>query len=168
MALRKETKMNKEKLASMFGIETYEKENRKLNGDIETLSGAYDLLKDANTILAHDVVKMEKELDRIKEDPEKYIEEEVERRVCEEIDKLPDRIRARAFAEGRMSAYSEMGIWRLEAIERGNNLVMLQNGDIVELIAEDLVDVKDEGSERVLRSDLIDEIIIDDLQDIGA
>lgn len=162
--------MNINKLAKMFGVETYAEENKQLHSDFDNLSKTYEMTRDANTILAHDLIEKEDELEKIKADYEQYIEMEVERRILEWA--VPENIKHRAFAEGRMSAYSEMGIWRLDAKERGNCLVRLSNdpdAEIVELIADDLVDVVPEGSERVLRADVLpDEIIIDDLIDVGA
>ncbi len=158
--------MNIKKLANMFGIDQAE-ENKQLHSDFENLARAHAVLQDANTILAHDLIAKEDELEKIKTDYEQYIEMEVERRILEWA--VPENIQHRAFAEGRMSAYSELGIWNIEAHERGNCLVRLSNdpdAEIVELIADDLVDVKPDD-DNMTTPDL-DSIIIDDLVDIGA
>ena len=82
----------------------YADEINRLNGDFENLARAYETIQNANTILAHDLVAAEDELEKIKADHEQYVETEVERRILEWS--VPDNIRHRAFAEGRMSAYS--------------------------------------------------------------
>jgi len=69
----------------------------------------------------------------------------------------------RAYANGRMDAYAEMGIRNIEAHERGNMLVRLPNGEIVEHIIglEDVAEMKTtEGLPGM------DEIVIDDLTEV--
>lgn len=50
----------------------------------------------------------------------------------------------RAFAEGRMSAFSEMGIWNINAHTRGNILVRDDDGEVYEMIRGKLHDVDDD------------------------
>ena len=68
----------------------------------------------------------------------------------------------RRFAEGRMCAYSEMGIWRLDALERDNVLVMDREGNVFELITG-LEDVTADADNMQTTDD---EITIDDLVEV--
>lgn len=74
-------------------------------------------------------------------------------------------IEHRGISIGRMDAYSQMGIWNIQAHERGNNLVMDDHGNIFELL-QGLVDVQEEtevpkDEDGVLADD---EVTIDDLE----
>ena len=156
--------MIKELITKLFDIETYESEYAAVSKELALLKHEFDIYAGANDVLAHKVVDLEDRVEVLTQDPDKYVWQ----KLSEYKDEYTDRIRNSAFAEGRMCAYSEMGIWRLDALERGNALVRLPDGDIVELICDDLVDVY-EGSERVARSDVLDdEIIIDDLIEVSA
>ncbi len=151
----------------LFNIKTYETDYEKLLEAFKALRHETDILKGANDVLARKVVELEDKVETLVQDPDKYILQKLSEYKTEHN----NRIRNRAFAEGRMAAYSELGIWRLDALERGNCLVRISNADdeIVELIADDLVDVVAEGHERVSRADVLNgEIPIDDLIDVGA
>ena len=159
--------MLKELITKLFDIQTYESEYASVSKCVGTLKNETDILKGANDVLARKVVDLEERIRVLKQVPDQYVEQI----LAEYKTEYSDRIHNRAFAEGRMAAYSELGIWRLDALERGNCLVRLSNADdeIVELIADDLVDVVAEGHERVSRADVLNgEIPIDDLTDIGA
>ena len=160
--------MDKNKLANMFGINTHEADIEKLNYEKDTLACQ----------VAHYKVQCEELEEQLAfyklkdEDKVKYLMEDVEdiervykERIAEYEDLIKlekanidaaERQTHRAFAEGRMSAYSEMGIWNIEAHQRGNNLVMDKEGNIFELLL-DIEDVKAEGEA------IADEIMIDDL-----
>ena len=113
--------------------------------------------------LAAQLIETEKELESMKKIPEQYIIEELEKRTAEIKQEYKDRMEHKWYQIGRQDAYREMGIGNIEAHERGNILVQLPNGDIVEQILG-LEDVKPSG-DGVLSDD---EIIIDDLVDITA
>ena len=155
--------MNKRKIAEMFGV-THEVND--LQNQVEILASK----------VAHYEVKLEdvqRELDFYKlEDEEKvmYLMEDVmdiENLYKERIKEYEDLIALekatidgaeekihRAFHEGRYAAYSEMGIWRLDALKDGNRLVMDKDGNVFELL--EVEDVKGSGED-------IDEIRIGDL-----
>lgn len=65
-----------------------------------------------------------------------------------------------AFANGRVSAYSEMGIRNIEAHERDNALVRLEDGSVVELILglETVYDEKDVGDDEIFIDDLVEAV----------
>ena len=153
--------MDKKKIASMFGIETYEEEKKKLNEDVATLSKSLEKLQETNKVLASEVIKAEDlaeslkgEIKKIKADPEAYIEEEVERRMLG----YEEKVMHTYINIGRMDAYREMGIRALDANRDNNSLVIMEDGSIVELIT-DLEDVYDEKVDKHLE----EEITIDDL-----
>ena len=153
--------MDKKKIASMFGIETYEEEKKKLNEDVATLSKSLEKLQETNKVLASEVIKAEDlaeslkgEIKKIKADPEAYIEEEVERRMLG----YEEKVMHKYINIGRMDAYREMGIRALDANRDNNSLVIMEDGSIVELIT-DLEDVYDEKVDKHLE----EEITIDDL-----
>ena len=112
--------------------------------------------------LAEQLIETEKELESIKKTPEQYIIEELEKKTAEIEQEYKDRMEHKWYGIGRQDAYREMGIWRLDALERGNRLVMDACGNVYELL--ELQDVKPEDTGMVTD----DGIIIDDLQDIGA
>lgn len=134
------------------------REYNKIEKDFETLSKSYDLLKDSNKILILQNIEMEDELDLLKEDPEQYIEKEVEKRLMELEEELSEKIKHKFKNIGRANAYSEMGIWNIEAHKRGNVLVMLEDGSVVELL-DGLEDVSPEEAETESK----DGIKIDDI-----
>ena len=159
--------MLKELITKLFDIQTYESEYASVSKCVGTLKNETDILKGANDVLARKVVELEDKVETLVQDPDKYILQ----KLSEYKDEYKDRIYNRGFNDGRMCGYSEVGIWNLDAHGRGNCLVRLSNdvdAEIVELIANDLVDVV-EGSERVSRADVLNgEIPIDDLIDVGA
>ena len=145
--------MNKQKLAEMFGIDTHEKDIQLLNDEklslAEQVAHYKVALEDAERELSFYKLNDEEKVRYLMEDVND-IEEMYKERITEcdhiidlakqEIDMCEQRIH-RAFGEGRASAYSEMGIWRLDAIAEGNCLVMDKNGDVYELL-QNLEDVK--------------------------
>lgn len=172
--------MIKELITKLFSIETYESEYAAVSKELASLKNEIDIKTGANDVLARKVVDLEDKVEVLTQDPDKYVWQ----KLTEYENEYESRIYNRGLNDGRMSAYSEMGIWNIDAHERGNVLVRLSNDDdaeIVELIADDLVDVYEEThSERVNRRVVLDtaqepkidavagEIVIDDLEDIGA
>ena len=159
----------KQKIAELFGICTYEEENERLNGMVSSLADQAAAYKvKAETLAAE--VEYYKNNEEVKELADKYIKmiqiyQDSATRCEAMIEDMEDRLkrmRNKGFAEGRQAAYSEMGIWRLDAIEAGNRLVMDACGDVYELL--ELQDVKPDGEGKVED----DGIIIEDLTDIGA
>lgn len=154
--------MNKEKLAEMFGIDTYKKENDKLATDNNRLAKELEHQKATTMTLTDTLIDLELKIQLLKKEPEKYIQEEVQRQVELFERTYKERLKHRYKAEGRFEAYSEMGIWRLKAIKHGNCLVMDKNGEVYELL-QDLEDVKADA-DSLMTSD--DEITIDDLIEV--
>ena len=170
----------KDLVAEILGIKSYEEKYEKTKQTLDNLQRAHETVQAANNILASQIVELEDTIEVLKEKPEEYIRER-----CHDFARThTEDMEHRAFANGRAAAYGELGIWRLDAIARGNCLVRLSNEDdaeIVELITDDLVDVYEEThSERVNRTVVLDtdlepkidavagEIVIDDLTEIGA
>ena len=170
----------KEAIAGLLGVRSFEHEYQNARLELEQLKHAYEITKKTNDILADKIVELEDRVEVLSTTPEKYIWDH-----CRAFERThTEDMEHRAFANGRAAAYGELGIWRLDAIARGNCLVRLSNEDdaeIVELITDDLVDVYEEThSERVNRMVVLDtaqeakidavagEIVIDDLTDIGA
>ena len=159
----------KQKIAELLGICTYEEENEKLNGMVSSLADQAAAYKVKAQVLAEEV-EYYKNNEEVKELADKYIRmfqiyQELAVRCEAAIEDVDDRLKRmynKGFAEGRQAAYSEMGIWRLDAIEAGNRLVMDARGDVYELL--ELQDVKPEDTGKVED----DGIIIDDLTEIGA
>ena len=159
----------KQKIAELFGICTYEEENERLNGMVSSLADQAAVYKVKAETLAEEV-EYYKNNEEVKELADKYIKmiqiyQDSATRCEAMIEDMEDRLkrmRNKGFAEGRQAAYSEMGIWRLDAIEAGNRLVMDACGDVYELL--ELQDVKPEGEGKVED----DGIIIYDLAEIGA
>ena len=166
--------MTKTKLLKLLGFNTYEEEYDRLVNEFENLKREYETVQAANNILACNVIDLEDEVELLATLPNKYAQVQIEKlrkELDEDIRDKNKRAYNRGFTHGRASMCSEYGIWRLDAQKRGNALVRLNNDfehlDIVELIADDLVDVKEPPQEPKIDV-LKGEIIIDDLQDIGA
>lgn len=153
----------KEFLMKLFGIKTYEEEYLKLQDKNKNNERSIKTLNDTNRVLALQVIHLEDEVELLKKDPEMYIEEEIEKRWLEKEKELTENMNHKWYGIGRQDAFREMGIKSIEAHERGNILVQLPNGDIVEQIL-DLEDVKP-SSDGVLSAD---EIIIDDLVEVSV
>ena len=150
-------------ILNALGITSYEQEYNELVKEYENLKRAHETVQAANDILARQIIDLEDRVELLSTQPNKYVWEH-----CRKFEKEHTaEMEHRAFANGRASAYSELGIWRLDAIADGNCLVRLQDGSIVELIADDLVDVTEPPCEPKIDV-LKGEIIIDDLQDVGA
>ena len=156
-------------IAELLGICTYEEENERLNEMVSSLADQAAAYKVKAELLAEEV-EYYKNNEEAKELADKYIKmiqiyQDSATRCEAMIEDMEDRLkrmRNKGFAEGRQSAYSELGIWRLDAIEAGNRLVMDACGDVYELL--ELQDVKPDGEGMVED----DGIIIDDLTEIGA
>lgn len=159
----------KKLIADFFGIATHEEEVKRLAGENFSLSQELKAMRNAYKYINEKY----QELQKISVDPIKYVDEETRKleeqftrcaNVCEDIvaevnerqEKL-DREVHRAYANGRADAYAEMGIRNIEAHERGNELAILENGEIVELLLG-LEDVKPSGNKATAT-----EISLDDL-----
>lgn len=153
----------KDLIARLFGIKTYEKEYLDYKDYAGNVEAMLNIERKTSHNLAAQLIETEKELESMKKTPEHYIIEEMEKRTAEIKQEYKDRMEHKWYQIGRQDAYREMGIGNIEAHERGNILVQLPNGDIVEQILG-LEDVKPSG-DGVLSDD---EIIIDDLVDITA
>lgn len=159
----------KQKIAELLGICTYEEENERLNGMVSSLADQAAAYKVKAETLAEEA-EYYKNNEEVKELADKYIKmiqiyQDSATRCEAMIDDMESKLQrmySKGLSEGRMAAYSEMGIWRLDAIEAGNRLVMDACGDVYELL--ELQDVKPDGEGKVED----DGIIIDDLTDIGA
>jgi len=162
-------------IIKIFGIKTYEKENGELASANLALVRELERLKKAHKQL----VDMYKKLEKASESPLEYANEQITametiyKRMAREYDEsleiMTKRLNAqdnevhRAFAEGRQCAYSEMGIRNIEAHERGNILIRLPDGEIVEQILG-LEDVEIIPLKQATEfSGSLDEIPIDDL-----
>lgn len=166
-------------LKSLFNIKTYEEEYNNLQDDFGVVARAYEETKATNNVLAKEVIKLEDELANVKADPEKYIEEQVAQQTCLKEEELEERLKHRWKSEGRQEAFFDMGIRNIEAHERGNILVQLPDGEIVEMILglEDVkADKKPEtfepktktyfGEDYTQLVEELDSIVIDDLEDV--
>ena len=158
--------MNKQTLANMFGIETHEEDVRRMNMENESLAQQVARLQIRNDQLQAELafykLTDEEKVQTIREDADQAYEIYV--KLAQKCDKMIDEIEQighREFARGRQAAYSEMGIWRLDALDAGNHLVMDKNGDVYELL-EDLEDVK-ASDDAVVNTVSTSEIEIDDL-----
>lgn len=154
-----------ELLIKIFGIDTYEMENERLNDEIGRLDKMLSQLNETNKVLASDIIKLEDEIELLQKDPDQYVEREVEKRMIAYEKAHECEMNHRWYGIGRQDAYREMGIKNIEAHRRGNVLVQDENGEIVELI-QGLEDV-DADIEIVKHMDMkvnpSDEIQINDL-----
>lgn len=122
--------------------------------------------KAVNKELAYGYIKLEQKLKEIEQDPEAYIEKEIEKRTLDLEAEYEEKMNHKWYGIGRQDAYREMGIRNIEAHEHGNILVQLPNGDIVEQILG-LEDVEIIPLEQATEfSGSLDEIIIDDLVEL--
>ena len=145
--------MNKQTLANMFGIETHEEDVRRMNMENESLASQVARLQIRNDQL-HEELAFYKLAD---EDKVKLIREDADQAYdiyvklatkCDKMIEEMEQIAHREFARGRQAAYSEMGIWRLDALDAGNRLVMDACGNVYELL-NDLEDVKADDNDSV-------------------
>lgn len=162
--------MNRQSIAKLFGVETYRDALHEMSLENDSLASQVVKLKVRCENLA-DEVEYYKNNEEVKELADKYIKmiqiyQEAAANCNAMIDDVNDKTKRaynHGFSDGRMAAYSEMGIWRLDAIEAGNRLVMDRSGDVYELL--ELQDVKPDDD---MTTPDLDGIIIDDLTEIGA
>ena len=165
--------MNKQTLANMFGIETHEEDVRRMDMENKSLAQQVARLQVRNDQLHEELAfyklsdenkikVMSKDIEELEQTYKARIREYEELAArCDKIIDDIEQIGHREFARGRQAAYSEMGIWRLDALDAGNHLVMDKNGGVYELL-EDLEDVKPDV-DTVMTTSLQDEIDISDL-----
>ena len=151
------------KLSNLMGVDTYKEAIKEVELSNDEL---HEKLEKANRRIA----ELEKQLQLYKADDEEklnilredvkgleatYIKRiaEAENMItlakadCDMAEKKLSEIKQvehRAFAEGRMSAYSEMGIWNINAHTRGNILVRDDDGEVFEMIRGKLHDADDD------------------------
>lgn len=154
-------------IIELLGIKTYESEykklqgdNRKLESDIEILHKIIEQKDNANTIIAKDVInlekkidEMQKEIDLIKTDPEQYIERETEKRMIEFEKQHQDDMEHKWYQIGKREVFKNFGVELLEAKQQGKTMALIDDKPVE--IFTDLETIYDE-----------DEIIIDDLEAI--
>ena len=173
--------MDKQKIASMFGIETYRDLAKEQQLQIDSLADQVaeyrirceELEKELYLYKLTDEAKVDvlrADIKSVEELYKKRITEyeqmtELAKSDCDLAEKMMVEAEGkvhRAFANGRAAAYSEMGIWRLDAIADGNVLVQDKEGNVYELLQglEDVVpDVNNPQTTE-------DEIFIDDLEGV--
>lgn len=168
--------MFKKLICKLFRITTYERKYEECEKKYTELLENYVCLSDVVESYKKDLDQANKEIDKLREickEPLAKIDEvvneitaqyEVCAKECQDLIEEQDRMRNKAFAEGRASAYSELGIWRLDAIEHGNRLIMDKDGNVFELLeVEDVKiteeDVKNADEDKALAG----EIELDDL-----
>lgn len=153
----------KGKLIKLMGIETYKDKyeaatdaNGKLWKMVERATNrSKELEKELELYKADDDGKLQILMDDVKDVEELYkkrIEEcdsmtrlaKADCDIAEQKAKDIDLKIHRAFAEGRMAAYSEMGIWNINTHTRGNILVRDDDGEVYEMIRGKLYDVDDD------------------------
>lgn len=144
-------------IIKLFRIKTYETEYNKCNSELNQLKSAYNISLSVIESYKHDLEVATSNIERLTkvcEEPLALIDKEVSAVVeqyeqCVEdfrdLAEKYDRMQYKSYAEGRAAAYSEMGIWNIESHERGNCLVQLKDGSVVELINQDLMDVSSES-----------------------
>jgi len=135
----------------------------KLQENHKKLVSEYETQKAVNKELAEDYILLEQKLSVLELDPEAYIEAEIEKRTLDLEAEYEEKMNHKWYGIGRQDAYREMGIKSIEAHERGNVLIQLPNGEIVEQIL-DLEDVEIIPLEQNTEfSGSFEEIVIDDL-----
>lgn len=140
---------------------------------IEELEETIELVKkDPNSYWSREIEGTLANLEKCYEEERKaaettisYLEERIAS-LNEQNDKLKREVEVaehRGIATGRMDAYSQMGIWNIDAHKRGDVLVMNREGEVFELMQglEDVEADEDDFVEAVTKD--LDEIEIDDL-----
>lgn len=136
----------------------------KLRQEYKELEGKYDLERKLTTSLTSRLTNIADEFDEFLTKYEKVVASpDYYNKEREDFIALLKEQATKAYGCGRQDAYAELGVRNIEAHERGNALVMLENGDIVELIT-DLETVYEEKPPAVAD----DEIVIDDLLEVSA
>ena len=160
-------------ICRIFKIKTYMSEYNQYKSMYENVQKNYNL-----TLAIVDTYKLDlaeanekiAELNKLSADPIAYVDEQMSKAIekyetcaneLEELANKQEQLKHKYIAEGRQIAYSEMGIWRLDAIKDGNCLVMDKEGNIFELL-QNLEDIKETITDDV--EDVIeDKIEIEDL-----
>lgn len=168
----------KDTIAQILNLDTYEDKFRQKSYENDILASKIAKLTIENESLKADLdfykLRDEDKLKVMRADiqglADQYIKmiqiyQESATRCEAMIEDMEDKLKqnySRGLSDGRAAAYGEMGIWRLDAIEAGNRLVMDAKGDVYELL--ELQDVKPDDTDKVEE----DGIIIDDLVDVGV
>lgn len=143
--------LNKEDFTEAF--DELQKNHQKLGEEFEKQ-------KRVNQVLASDLLKAEKERDLLKEDPEQYIEQEVERRLMKLEKELTENMNHKWYCIGRQDAYAQMGIRVIQAHQHGCDVEVKLNED------GSIDEVIEPINEKAL-IDLCNELEIDDLEDVS-
>ena len=161
-------------IIKLFRINTFIDEYDRYRDMYEEEAKCCDMLMDVANSYKNELEKAYEEIDRLKalcKDPLAQINKEVDEvveqnekclKMYEDLLTKQEQLEHSAFARGRASAYSEMGIRNIEAHERGNELLILDDGEVVELITG-LEDVKTEEKNEFLDTGSDEEIFIEDL-----
>jgi DNA repair exonuclease SbcCD ATPase subunit len=181
----------KDMIADLLQIETHEAECKRLQYERDSLAQQV-----ADYAVKLDQLRSEMEFYKLEDDEKiKYMMEDVtgladlyKQRISEcdkmidlakqdadlaeqKIAEIEDRIKraySKGVSDGRISGFSEVGIWRLDALERGNRLVLDKDGNVYELL-QDLEDVNEVTTTEVPDVQLADdEITIDDLVEVAV
>lgn len=170
--------MNKGKLAEMFGIETFEDEKQKLESKVKDLESyvqdlehSVDILKRSNDILARDamvneelVKELQDQLETVQADPKVYAEKIIQIEREKYIKEHEDDMAHKWYAIGRLDMCHEWGAKRLDAIEKGGYLALMEDGTPVVVTAA----LQDVVAEEKVEPVADDEIVIDDLLEAGV
>jgi hypothetical protein len=156
-----------ELLRKIFGLGSYEMECDRLKDDNDFLTKELATQKEANVVLADTIVDLQNQIDRLREEPDRIIQEEIVNHSLELDKQYEDFMNHKWYGIGRQDAYREMGIKNIEAHKRGNILVRTPDGEIVEMIlgledVQEEVPVIDLGTVNI-PVDAPDEIEIEDL-----
>lgn len=156
-------------LMKAIGINTYEDEYRRLKHEHEVLQHSHEILKDANNILAHDIIGLEKQMEQITKEPDRYVQEQIDKYRVQ----LEDEMNHKWYNIGRADSFGYYGVQVIKDIDECRRLGMypviwVSDGEYCGVLGlEDVVE--NNGHECVKREDVLNgEIPIDDLEHIGA
>ena len=155
-------------IKKIIGMTKLEDEVYKKTKELTELQQRIEIISGANHQLALQVINLEDDLEKVKAEPEAYIEEQLSLRLIELEAEFEDKRNHRWYAQGRQDAYAEMGIRNIEAHEMGGFLAIMPDGEAVPLLSlEDFNEIKAKQSEEIIddSTGMAYAIIIDDLID---
>jgi hypothetical protein len=139
-----------------------QKNHKKVSEELETQ-------KAVNKELANDFIKLEQKLKEIEQDPEAYIEAEIEKRTLDLEAEYAEKMNHKWYCIGRRDAYADMGCFVLDLHQKGiKDIGFIVDDDmkVVDVVnmsdSKDLKDVKP-STDGVVSDD---EILIDDLVEV--
>lgn len=156
-----------ELLRKIFGLGSYEMECDRLQEENDFLLNKLNLQLEANKSLADTIVDLQNQIEVLREEPDRIIQEEIIKHSLELDKQYEDFMNHKWYGIGRQDVYREMGIKNIEVHKRGNILVRTPDGEIVEMIlgledVQEEVPVIDLGTVNI-PVDAPDEIEIEDL-----